>query len=128
MTVFCFSSDTDTNVAAAVGSGEWAYSKTQKSHGGIKPGDFVLLYSAQSKSIKCVGLVLTEPDFGVEVTDKNWKDTFYDPFKFKVISSRKPISLDDLKDKEGGLSLGNSAGEGSLTVNDNNESKKERKS
>ena len=96
MKIFCFSSKNNQNVAAAIGKETWGYTKTQKSHGNIKPGDYVLLYSQQSKCIECVGIVLTEPDFGVEIKDDVWEGSYFDPFSFKVVA-KKSIPLDELK-------------------------------
>jgi len=95
MNVFCFSSEDNTNVAAAIGSERWAYKKKQKSHGIIKPGDYIMLYSRQSGCIECIGVVLTKPEVNVEVRDL-WKETFFNPFKFKVIA-KKAVSLDEIK-------------------------------
>jgi len=97
MKVFCFSSKDNNSVWAAIGAESWAYTKTQKSHGGIKPGDYIILYSRQSGCVECVGIVLTEPDYGVENKDSYWPGSFWDPFTFTVVA-KNSISLDALKE------------------------------
>ena len=55
--VWMFSSENDKNIKIGIQKKKWAYKKSTKTHGNILIGDYIILYSKESKDIMCIGMV-----------------------------------------------------------------------
>ncbi len=97
--VWVFSSENDKNVSVGIQRKKWAYKQSANSHGDITIGDYILLYSKESKNVMCVGTIRSLPRIGEP--SNAWKDeVHWDWFTF-IIKSTKRISLTAIKDKLG---------------------------
>ena len=94
--VWVFSSEDDKNVKIGINRRKWGYNKSAKSHGGIETGDYVLLYSKESKRILCVATVRTLPKIGEAVyfNDKEVWDWFS-----LDIKSKPNVLIENIKTK-----------------------------
>ena len=98
--VWVFSSETDRNAKIGINRKKWGYNKSAKSHGGIEVGDYVLIYSKESKKILCVATVRTPPKIGDHIYFKAPSLTYlvWDWFSLDI-KKKINVPLESLKRK-----------------------------
>ena len=92
--VWMFSSENDKNIKIGIRKRRWAYKKSTKTHGGLLIGDYIMLYSKESKNIMCIGLVKSMPVIGKPIYI--WEEECWDSFTFDI-KEKKIIPLEKAK-------------------------------